>query len=96
MRGVAGTKDHNCRSTSARPILSDYPHVDPRAFSSTRFERGEIRPDLFRAAYQFGLDGLVSKHRDRPDQAGRSKHWVNVKSRKHHAFARVKDSFSAR
>jgi bifunctional non-homologous end joining protein LigD len=29
------------------------------------FEQGEIGPDLFRAACQLGLEGLVSKHRDR-------------------------------
>ena len=76
--------------------LERLPARRPEGIFVNPFERGEIRPDLFRAAYQFGLDGLVSKHRDRPDQAGRSKHWVNVKNRKHHAFARVKDSFSAR
>src|SRR5262245_23025465 len=36
------------------------------------FERGEIGPELFRAACRMGLEGLVSKHRDRPYQAGRS------------------------
>ena len=30
------------------------------------FEQGEIGPDLFRAACRMGLEGLVSKHRDRP------------------------------
>jgi ATP-dependent DNA ligase len=25
-----------------------------------------------------GLEGLVSKHRERPYEAGRSKHWVKV------------------
>jgi bifunctional non-homologous end joining protein LigD len=30
------------------------------------FERGEIGPDLFRAACSMGLEGLVSKRRDRP------------------------------
>jgi hypothetical protein len=38
------------------------------------FERGEIGPDLFRAACRMGLEGLVSKRQDRPYQAGRSKH----------------------
>ena len=37
------------------------------------FEQGEIGPDLFRAACRMGLEGLVSKRRDRPYQAGRSK-----------------------
>ena len=31
-----------------------------------RFEQGEIGPDLFRAACNMGLEGLVSKRRDRP------------------------------
>jgi predicted RNA-binding Zn-ribbon protein involved in translation (DUF1610 family) len=34
-----------------------------------------------------GLEGLVSKHRDRPYQAGRSKHWI--KNRKHPAMSRL-------
>ena len=37
------------------------------------FEQGEIGPDLFRKACEFGFEGLVSKRRDRPYQAGRSK-----------------------
>ena len=35
-------------------------------------ERGEIGPDVFRAAYNMGLERLVSKRRDRPYQAGPS------------------------
>jgi bifunctional non-homologous end joining protein LigD len=34
------------------------------------FEQGEIGPDLFRAAYDMGLEGLVSKRRDRAYQGG--------------------------
>jgi ATP-dependent DNA ligase len=37
------------------------------------FEQGEIGPDLFRAACNMGLEGLVSKRRDRPYRGGRSK-----------------------
>ena len=58
--------------------LSD---IEPRPF-----ERGEIGPDLFRAACEPGLEDLVSKHRDRPYQGGRSKHWVKVKNQKHPAI----------
>jgi ATP-dependent DNA ligase len=58
------------------------------------FEQGEIGLDLFGATCDMGLEGLVSKHRDRPYQAGRSKHWIKVKNSKHHAFDRVKESFS--
>ena len=34
-------------------------------FSSV-ISQGEIGPDLFRQASEFGLEGLVSKQRDRP------------------------------
>ena len=54
----------------------------------------EIGPDLFRAACQMGLEGLVSKRRDRPYQAGRSKHWIKVKNRSHPAMSRVMESFA--
>jgi ATP-dependent DNA ligase len=43
------------------------------------FEQGEIGPDLSRATCDMVFEGLVSKRRDRPYQAGRSKHWINVK-----------------
>jgi bifunctional non-homologous end joining protein LigD len=57
------------------------------------FEQGEIGPDLFRKACEFGLEGLVSKHRDRPYRGGRQKHWVKMKSRKHPAMEQVMNSF---
>ena len=43
------------------------------------FEQGEIGPDLFRHACLMGLEGFVSKHKDRPYRAGRSSHWVKVR-----------------
>src|SRR6476620_453331 len=54
------------------------------------FEQGEIGPDLFRAACNFGLEGLVSKRRDRPYRGGRSPDWIKVKNRSHPALERVK------
>ena len=57
------------------------------------FERGEIGPDLFRAACRIALEGLVSKRRDRPYRAGRSKDWIKIKNRKHPAMERVMESF---
>jgi bifunctional non-homologous end joining protein LigD len=57
------------------------------------FEQGEIGPDLFRAACNMGLEGLVSKRRDRPYRGGRSPDWVKVKNRTHPALSRVRDSF---
>jgi len=58
------------------------------------FEQGEIGPDLFRAACDMGLEGLVSKRRDRPYQSGRPKYWVKVKNRKHPAISRVMETFA--
>jgi bifunctional non-homologous end joining protein LigD len=59
------------------------------------FEQGEIGPDLFRKACEFGLEGLVSKHRDRAYRAGRSPHWVKVKNPEHPVISRVKNDFGA-
>jgi len=61
----------------------------PDGIFLSEFEQGEIGPDLFRAACNMGLEGLVSKRRDRPYQGGRSKHWVKVKNRKHPSMSRV-------
>ncbi|WP_345946532.1 hypothetical protein [Bradyrhizobium sp. 150] len=47
-----------------------------------------IGPELFRAACRMGLEGLVSKHRDRPYRGGRQKHWIKVKNRRHPAMDR--------
>jgi len=41
-----------------------------------------------------GLEGLVSKHRDRPYRGGRSKHRIKVKNRKYPAMERVMESLS--
>ena len=68
----------------------------PEGIFLSPFEQGEIGPDLFRKACEFGLEGLVSKHRDRPYQAGRSKHWIKVKNRKRHAFDRVQEAHQSR
>ena len=60
------------------------------------FEQGEIGPDLFRKACEFGLEGLVSKHRDRAYRAGPSPDQVKVKNPDHSAIQRVKDAFRDR
>jgi bifunctional non-homologous end joining protein LigD len=52
------------------------------------------QPDLFRKACEFGLEGLVSKRKDRPYRGGRSKDWIKAENRCHYAFNRVNDSFS--
>ena len=65
----------------------------PEGIFVSEFEQGEIGPDLFRKACEFGLEGLVSKRRESVYRAGRSPHWIKVKNRKHPALDRVKDSF---
>ncbi len=60
----------------------------PDGISVAPFERVEIGPDLFRAACRMGLEGLVSKHRDRPYRGGRQKYWIKVKNRSHPAMER--------
>jgi bifunctional non-homologous end joining protein LigD len=72
------------RKTSLERLLAGRPE---RIFVNP-FKRGEIGPDLFRSACQMGLEGLVSKRRDRPYEAGRSKHWIKVKNRSHPATDR--------
>ncbi|MCA1379431.1 DNA ligase [Bradyrhizobium sp. BRP05] len=57
------------------------------------FEQGEIGPDLFDAACRMGLEGLVSKHRERVYKVGPCDHWVKVKNRHHPAYSRVQDQF---
>ena len=61
----------------------------PDGIFISAFEQGEIGPDPFGKACEFGLEGLVSKHRDGAYQGGRSKHGVKVKNRKHPATDRV-------
>jgi bifunctional non-homologous end joining protein LigD len=52
----------------------------PEGIFVAPFERGEIGPDLFRAACKMGLEGLVSKRRDRAYRGGRCTHWIKVKN----------------
>ena len=65
----------------------------PDGIFAAPFEQGEIGPDLFRAACKFGLEGLVSKRRDRPYRAGRSPHWIKVKNPTSPAMDRAQDAF---
>ncbi len=77
------------RKTSLERLLRGRPDgifVNP-------FETGAIGPDLFRAACDMGLEGLVSKRSDRPYRGGRSPHWIKVKNRKSPAMNRPEGMF---
>lgn len=58
------------------------------------FEQGEIGPDLFRAACDMMLEGLVSKRRDSRYRPGPSRDWIKVKNPKSPAMTRAKDAFA--
>jgi bifunctional non-homologous end joining protein LigD len=64
----------------------------PEGIFVAPFEQGEIGPQLFDAACRMGLEGLVSKHRERRYRP-RTCDWVKVKNRKHQAYSRVMDQF---
>lgn len=51
------------------------------------FEPGAIGPELFRAACEMGLEGLVSKHRERRYRP-RTCDWIKIKNRRHPAMSR--------
>jgi bifunctional non-homologous end joining protein LigD len=68
------------------------PPFRPGGIFVSDFE-GEIGPDLFRKACEFGLEGMVSKHRDRAYGAGRSPNRVKVKNPNSPAMKWAKDAF---
>ncbi|MGN8547692.1 DNA ligase [Bradyrhizobium sp. 13971] len=60
----------------------------PEGIFVSDYEQGEIGPDLFRKACEFGFEGLVSKRSDRPYRGGRCPHWIKVKNRTHPGMSR--------
>jgi ATP-dependent DNA ligase len=54
---------------------------------------GEIGPSMFEHACKLGLEGIVSKHRDRAYRAGRCAHWIKAKNPDAPAMRRVLHQF---
>jgi ATP-dependent DNA ligase len=52
---------------------------------------GEIGPEMFEHACKLGLEGIVSKHRDRAYRAGPCAHWIKIKNPNSPAMRRAKD-----
>ncbi len=52
---------------------------------------GEIGPAMFEHACKLGLEGIVSKHRDRLYRSGRSTSWIKVKNPAAPAMKRLED-----
>ena len=82
-----------CRCRCARSTCPGLLARRPDGIFAAPFEQGEIGPDLFRKACEFGLEGLVSKRADRPYRAGRSKDWLKIKNREHPAMSRAIETF---
>lgn len=94
---AAGGEDLRILPLSMRKVnLDRLLRSRPDGIFLSDFEIGEIGPDLFRAACEAGLEGLVSKRSDRPYRGGRSQYWIKVKNRGHHAFDRVARAHRAR
>jgi bifunctional non-homologous end joining protein LigD len=52
---------------------------------------GEIGPRLFEQACKMGLEGIVSKHREKTHRAGRYAFWIKVKNPKSPAMLRAEE-----
>src|SRR5262249_44256889 len=52
---------------------------------------GHLGAVMFEVACRMGLEGIVSKRRDKPYQAGRSKHWIKVKNPASPAVRRIEE-----
>jgi bifunctional non-homologous end joining protein LigD len=89
---LGGEDLRRCRCRCARPIWRGCCAAGLTASSSRHSRAGEIGPDLFHAACRMGLEGMVSKRRDRRYSGGRSRDWVKVKNRAHPAMTRVMDA----
>jgi bifunctional non-homologous end joining protein LigD len=52
---------------------------------------GELGAVMFKHACRMGPEGIVSKRRDKPYQAGRSKHWIKIKNPASPAARRIEE-----
>ncbi|WP_152621134.1 hypothetical protein [Bradyrhizobium japonicum] len=53
----------------------------PEGIFLARFETPRSDRPVPQWGFEFGLEGIVSKHRERPDRAGRCGHWRKGKNR---------------
>jgi bifunctional non-homologous end joining protein LigD len=60
------------------------------------YEQGQIGPELFTAACRMGLEGLISKHKERAYRGGPCPHWIKVKNAKAPAMHRSKERVKSR
>lgn len=69
-------------------------HGRPDRMFITPFEASEIGQELFGAACRMGLEGMVSKRRDRRYSGGGSKDWTKVEEQDPSGTTRVMDALS--
>jgi bifunctional non-homologous end joining protein LigD len=62
---------------------------------AAEYDAGEMPYDLFGAACNMGLEGIVSKRCDRSHSAGKCKDWIKIKNPTHPAYSRVRDQLCA-
>lgn len=82
----------NLRLDERKQKLAKILERRPEGIFVAPFETGDWGPKLFKAACDMGLEGIVSKHRERGYRP-RVCDWFKVKNRSHPAFSRVADQF---
>jgi bifunctional non-homologous end joining protein LigD len=80
-----------CRRPSARIALAQLLEDPVDGMFIAEYERSAIRAVLFKVACNMGLEGIVSKHLDRPDGAGRCRHWIEINNPARPAYGRVRN-----
>ncbi|MGE5137910.1 MAG: hypothetical protein ACM3JD_00490 [Rudaea sp.] len=76
-------KDARIEPLRARKALLEMllARTDGDGIQLSEYLEGEIGPRMFEHACKMGLEGIVSKHRERAYHAGRCSHWLKVKTR---------------
>ena len=96
-RGDSGADGCSAPRSGQGPRRQDGPsrYADRTAYRRPRsFFEGEIGRDLFKAACDMMLEGLVSKRRDSRYRPDPSPDWIKVKNPKSPAMNRAKDALS--
>ncbi len=89
-----GGKDLRIEPLRARKPLLEMLLAKPSdGIQLNEYLEGEVGPKMFEHACRMGLEGVVSKHRDRAYGAGRCRHWVKVKNPASPAMKRARDAF---
>ncbi len=88
---AVGGKDVRIEPLHARKALLKMLLAKPDGdgIQLSEFLEGEIGPRMFEHACRMGLEGIVSKHRDRASRSGRCPYWRKIKNPQSPAMLRV-------